>query len=101
VKRIARTELDRFAGPEEVALFWSDNRASIRRANVPIEYLRPAVPRAADLEAVVLEGAHIGELVTIQRYKKKQGKVIFRCDSEPRVWETDESNLCWVQRPKI
>jgi hypothetical protein len=101
MKRIARTQLNRMAGPGEVALVWTDNRAVSRKADVPVKYLLPAVPRARGCQAIVLKGLRAGGLVTIDKYKKKEQKLVLQVDGERQKWEVDEGDVCWVDTPKI
>jgi hypothetical protein len=98
VKRVARTRPNGTAGPEELPLFWTDNRSVVRDANVPVRYLLPAVPRSKGCEAIIVKGERLGELVTVQKYKKKQRKLDVQVNGESRVWEADEDEVCWVEQ---
>jgi hypothetical protein len=101
-RRCARTAVpSRFVGQYgpvvqgEVALAWTDNRAQLRTANVPVKYLSPAVPMGKGKEGVVLKGPHQGKLVVVTKYLKK--KKLLEVSVGGRLWEEPDDNVCWVQ----
>ena len=103
--RHARTQIpSRFAGPDgpagpgEVSLTWTDNRASIRTANVHARYLEPVHPSAKGKKAVILSGLHLGEVVEVIQYRKKDRLVKVSLDgSKDGAWEENQTDACMVE----
>jgi hypothetical protein len=102
---MARTELDRFFGPrgpvdaKTVAIFWTGNAGDHRSADVKVEYLSPFPPKQKGCKGVVLTGEHMGELVTIIKYKRSQKRAVVQVDGEEVPWEDNESVFCTVVDP--
>jgi hypothetical protein len=106
VDRIAQTELDRFFGRKgpvdrntTVAIFWTGHKKDRRHDDVNVECLLPAPPRSKGSKAVVLEGEHMGEVVTVSKYMKKTKRAVVQVDGGLVSWEDDENKFCMISDP--
>ena len=84
---------------DEVALKWTDNRAQVIIANVPVQYLLPGLP-LLNHRVVVIEGANIGQIGNVEKKNRKTKHFVVRLEYSDIYLELPESSLCRLADPE-
>ena len=83
----------------EVALKWTDNRAKVIIANVPVQCLLPGLP-LLNHRVVVIDGANIGQIGNVVKKNRKTKLFVVRLDDSDIYLELPENSLCRLADPE-
>lgn len=84
--------------PTSIYLFWTDSKGIIRKGAVKLQDIMPAEPKKKNLQVMLLEGSHCGEVVQVVKVVKAMGKAFVKALTQSGVpWEEPFSNVCIVE----
>lgn len=79
--------------PVNVLLYYTTNKGKWVQQLRPLSDLKPARPLSANVEVMVLEGAHKGCIAKVTKLTKKKEMVDLRSDNGD-VWQETLDNVC-------
>lgn len=82
--------------PTCVYLFWTDSKSILREGFVELQDIGPAQPKKKGLHVMLLDGAHVGEIVSVTKVSKATGKVSVGAGSG-KPWEESLESTCIVE----
>lgn len=79
--------------PSNVLLYYTTNKGKWVQQLRPLSDVKPARPPSANVEVIVLDGAHKGCIANVTKLMKKKGMVDLRSD-DGEVWQESLGDVC-------